>query len=233
VLALRDIGKTYQTGRLAVPVLRSVSLRIERGELCAITGASGSGKSTLLNMLGLLDRPDSGEFEFDGIDVVRAAADERARLRNQKVGFVFQSFHLLARLTALDNVALPFLYRGIPAKRSRPLSLRALERVGLADRAHHRPQELSGGQQQRVAIARAIVTGPSLILADEPTGNLDTAAANDIINLLLEINRETSATVIVVTHDPSIAARCRRRIVVRDGSIIDSDRAARPLEPVP
>lgn len=221
MIQLYNIHKTYGTGAASVEVLKGVSLRMERGEMCAIMGASGSGKSTLLNILGLLDRPTSGRYRLDDIEVQSSDADELADLRNHKIGFVFQAFHLMGRLTALDNVAHPLLYRGLSQSERRPLAQAELERVGLGDRIHHRPEELSGGQRQRVAIARALVGTPSLILADEPTGNLDSAAATEIMDLLTEMNRTLGLSVIVVTHDPAIAERCHRRIVVRDG-IIDT-----------
>lgn len=219
MIQLNNIHKAYGSGAASVEVLKGVSLRMERGEMCAIMGASGSGKSTLLNILGLLDRPTSGRYRLDDIEVQSADADELADLRNHKIGFVFQAFHLMGRLTALDNVAHPLLYRGLSQSERRPLAQAELERVGLGDRIHHRPEELSGGQRQRVAIARALVGTPSLILADEPTGNLDSAAAAEIMNLLTEMNSSLGLTVIVVTHDPTIAERCHRRIVVRDGII--------------
>jgi len=233
MLVLNGIHKHYATGGTAVQALTSVCLAIDPGEMCAITGASGSGKSTLMNILGLLDRPTAGTFLFDGVDVARAADDLRAALRNRRIGFVFQAFHLLPRLTALDNVALPLLYRGLAQRHRRPLAFDALARVGLADRAHHRPEELSGGQRQRVAIARALVGGPALLLADEPTGNLDSQAAQQVLDLFAALNRDLGVTVVVVTHDPSIAARCRRRIVVRDGHLVDDGlRPSRPVEAV-
>lgn len=228
ILELAGIHKTYGAGAARIPVLRDVSLAIRRGELCAITGASGSGKSTLLNLIGLLDRPDSGRFLFDGQDVADASVDQLARLRGRRIGFVFQSFHLLPRFSALDNVTLPFLYRGRSPRACRARGMEALERVGLADRAHHRPDALSGGQRQRVAVARAIVGEPSLLLADEPTGNLDSDSARQVIDLFSALNRETGVTVIVVTHDALIAARCPRRIVVRDGRLVDDGLAGAP-----
>ena len=221
MIGLTDIHKSYGGGPARLPVLRNVTLDIGAGSFCAITGSSGSGKSTLLNIIGLLDRPDAGGFMFDGVDVRAASADQLALMRNRRIGFVFQSFHLLSRLTAVDNVALPLLYRGLSPRACRGRAMEMLDRVGLADRAHHRPEELSGGQRQRVAIARAIVGEPSLLLADEPTGNLDSESARQILELFFELNVETGVTVIVVTHDPGIAARCPQRIQVRDGRIVD------------
>ncbi|PWC76390.1 ABC transporter ATP-binding protein [Azospirillum sp. TSH64] len=226
MLDLTGVHKTYGTGAARVPVLRDVSLAIRAGEVCAITGSSGSGKSTLLNLLGLLDRPDAGRVLFDGEDLGATSVDRRARLRNRCIGFVFQSFHLLPRLSALDNVALPFLYRGLSPRSCRDRAMAALERVGLADRAHHRPDAMSGGQRQRVAVARAIVGKPRLLLADEPTGNLDSESARRIIDLFAALNADTGVTIVVVTHDPAIAARCPRRILMRDGRVAAPEDAA-------
>lgn len=226
MLDLTGVHKTYGTGAARVPVLRDVSLAIRAGEVCAITGASGSGKSTLLNLLGLLDRPDAGRLLFDGEDVGATPVDRRARLRNRRIGFVFQSFHLLPRLSALDNVALPFLYRGLSPRSCHDRAMAALERVGLADRAHHRPDAMSGGQRQRVAVARAIVGKPRLLLADEPTGNLDSESARRIIDLFTALNADTGVTIVLVTHDPAIAARCPRRILMRDGRVAAPEDAA-------
>jgi putative ABC transport system ATP-binding protein len=223
MIGLADIHKSYGSGSARLSVLRSVTLDVPAGSFCAITGSSGSGKSTLLNIIGLLDRPDDGSFMFDGMDVRAASADQLAAMRNRRIGFVFQSFHLLSRLTAVDNVTLPFLYRGLSPRACRGRAMEMLERVGLAGRAHHRPDELSGGQRQRVAIARAIVGEPSLLLADEPTGNLDSQSARQILDLFFELNVETGVTVIIVTHDPSIAARCPQRVHVRDGRIVDHE----------
>ncbi|MGV6475686.1 ABC transporter ATP-binding protein [Azotobacter vinelandii] len=205
-------------------VLHEVSLSIERGQSCAIVGASGSGKSTLLNILGLLDQPASGRFLLDGLDMSRATADERAGIRNQCIGFVFQNFNLLPRLNALDNVALPLLYRGYHRTEARQHARRQLERVGLAERTAHRPADLSGGQRQRVAIARALVGKPSLILADEPTGNLDSATAQDIVDLLLQLNRQEGVTLVMVTHDDGLARRLDRCLHVKDGSVVEMAR---------
>lgn len=198
-----------------------MTLSIDRGDCCALTGPSGSGKTTLLNLVGLLDRPTSGEVMIDGRKTSRLSVDQAAGFRNQMIGYVFQSFHLLPRYSALDNVALPLIYRGLPKSRRTVLASVALEKVGLADRLMHRPDELSGGQRQRVAIARALVGDPSLLLADEPTGNLDTCSADAIVSLFMELNAELGLTIIIVTHDPTVAARCSRRIVMRDGKIQD------------
>ena len=218
-ISLQSIGKSYRLAEQPLHILQDVCLRIEAGESCAILGASGSGKSTLLNILGLLDLPDSGHYRFAGHDVLKASPDQLAALRNQQIGFVFQSFNLLPRLSALDNVALPLSYRGVPRGESLQRARHLLERVGLAERAEHRPADLSGGQRQRVAIARALVGNPSVILADEPTGNLDSGTAQDIMNLLLALNREQQVTLVIVTHDPQIAERLERKILVRNGVV--------------
>nr|WP_311776315.1 ABC transporter ATP-binding protein [Pseudomonas cichorii] len=219
LIQLERICHSYQSGAVTHAVLRDVSLSIERGQSCAIVGSSGSGKSTLLNILGLLDRPTSGGLFLDGLDMGSASAEQRARVRNQLIGFVFQSFNLLPRLNALDNVALPLLYRGYSRQAARVAAQREIERVGLADRAHHRPAELSGGQRQRVAIARALVGQPALILADEPTGNLDSTTAAEILALLLSLNREQGVTLIVVTHDNAMARHMQRCLNVKDGCL--------------
>ncbi|ROL70472.1 ABC transporter ATP-binding protein [Pseudomonas chlororaphis] len=218
-ISLQSIGKSYRLAEQPLHILQDVCLRIEAGESCAILGASGSGKSTLLNILGLLDLPDSGHYRFAGNDILKASPDQLAALRNQQIGFVFQSFNLLPRLSALDNVALPLSYRGVPRGESLQRARHLLERVGLAERAEHRPADLSGGQRQRVAIARALVGEPSLILADEPTGNLDSHTAQDIMDLLLTLNRERRVTLIIVTHDAQIAQRLTRQIRVHQGRV--------------
>lgn len=225
MLAIEDIGKTYGEGKSVVPVLRNVTLNVGRGEFCALTGASGSGKTTLMNLIGLLDRPSHGRIEIDGMSVEKFSADAAAALRSKVIGFVFQSFHLLPSYTALDNVALPLVYRGVGKSERRALAARALQKVGLWERASHRPGELSGGQRQRVAIARALIGNPSLLLADEPTGNLDRRTADEIMSLFLTLNAEFGLTVMIVTHDPTIAARCPRRIVMRDGQVFDDSTA--------
>lgn len=203
-----------------VAALRGVSFAVDHGDYVAIVGTSGSGKSTLLNLLGALDRPTAGTVSYDGRDVATLSDAELAELRNARIGFVFQSFHLLPRLTALDNVQLPLLYRRGTVRSRRERALAALEAVGLADRTDHRPPELSGGQQQRVAIARALVTEPPLLLADEPTGNLDTTTGDDIMRLLETLHADRGVAVVVITHEPEIAARASRRIELRDGRVV-------------
>lgn len=222
MLRLENISHGYGPTRSGTKVLDRVNLIVERGSLCALTGASGSGKSTLLNVAGLLDMPASGSVIVDGVEASTLRAQERAELRNYKIGFVFQSFHLLPRLTAQENVALPLLHRG-EAKAARLDSAAAmLERVGLSHRLHHRPEEMSGGQRQRVAIARALVTHPQLILADEPTGNLDRETGGEIIALLREINRTRGVTILIVTHDPDVASACDRTVVMAQGRVVES-----------
>jgi putative ABC transport system ATP-binding protein len=216
-----DVTRTYQLGGVAVPALRGVSVSVEAGDYVAIVGPSGSGKSTLMHLLGALDRPTSGRLAIGGRDVARLSAAEMARLRNETVGFVFQSFHLLPRTTALDNVALPLVYRGLGASARRRKAAAMLDRVGLAHRVRHRPNQLSGGEQQRVAIARALVTEPAVLLADEPTGNLDTATGQAVLGLLETLNAESGVAVVLVTHDRDVAARARRQITMRDGVIVE------------
>ncbi len=228
LIRLDGVGHAYRTGALSQPVLRDVSLSVARGESCAIVGASGSGKSTLLSIIGLLDRPTAGRLMLDGQDMTHATAAARSRARNRTIGFVFQSFNLLARMSALDNVALPLLYRGHSREAARMAARRQIERVGLADRIRHRPADLSGGQRQRIAIARALVTQPSLILADEPTGNLDRGTAGDILALLLALNREQGVTLIVVTHDASVARPMQRCLQVRGGQLLEPPQGAKP-----
>jgi putative ABC transport system ATP-binding protein len=222
VIELKDVHKVYDTGAVKVPALRGVSLIIEPGEFVAIVGASGSGKSTLMNLLGCLDRPTTGVYRFDGQDVSRLGRAELAQLRNQKLGFVFQGFNLLKRYTALENVELPMLYAGVSARRRRERAVKLLHMVGLGDRHDHRPNQLSGGQQQRVAIARSLVNQPRVLLADEPTGNLDSVTGTEILAEFARLNREQKQTIILVTHDPAIAACAPRLVTVKDG-LIESD----------
>jgi putative ABC transport system ATP-binding protein len=220
---LRDIDKTYENGALRVPVLYGVTFTIERGEYVAIMGPSGSGKSTLMNLIGCLDRPSSGTYVLDGVDVSGLDDNALADLRLRKLGFVFQGFNLLARADALRNVALPLFYAGVPRKRRLELAQRALEGVGLADRGHHTPAQLSGGQQQRVAIARSLINDPAVLLADEPTGNLDSRTSDDIMRLFESLHAG-GRTIIMVTHDEHVAAHARRTIRLLDGRVVADDR---------
>ena len=219
LLSLRGLTKVYGAGDTAFQALAGVDLDIEAGEFVAIMGPSGSGKSTAMNMLGLLDTPTAGEYLFKGVPVQGLGRDERAMIRRQYLGFVFQGFHLLARTSALENVELPLVYRGMPAAQRRAQALQALADVGLTDWAHRTPAELSGGQQQRVAIARAMVTQPQILLADEPTGNLDTQRGHEIMELIQRLNREQGITVLMVTHENDIAAYAQRTIRFVDGRI--------------
>jgi putative ABC transport system ATP-binding protein len=222
-----DVERTYRLGRdVTVPALRGVDLVVEHGDYLAIQGSSGSGKSTLLNLLGALDRPTAGSVRYEDRDVQTMSDTELARLRNVCIGFVFQSFHLLPRLTALDNVILPLVYRPGSRRERRERARAMLAAVGLADRMAHRPSELSGGQQQRVAIARALVTEPAVVLADEPTGNLDSATGEEVMGLLERLQAEHGTALVVITHEHDIAARARRRIVLRDGVIVEEDGSA-------
>jgi putative ABC transport system ATP-binding protein len=216
-----DVERIYRLGReVTVPALRGVTFSVDRGDHVAIVGSSGSGKSTLLNLLGALDRPTAGHVRYDGRDVLELSDTELAELRNRRIGFVFQSFHLLPRLTALENVILPLVYRPSTKRERRERAMEALAAVALTDRVDHRPTELSGGQQQRVAIARALVTEPALILADEPTGNLDSRTGEDIMALLEGLHADQGTALVVITHEHAVAARAARRIELRDGVII-------------
>ena len=221
VVEVRDLKKIYKMGEIEVEALRGASLQIARGEVVSIMGPSGSGKSTMMNILGCLDRPTSGEYLLDGESVASLNDDELAAIRNHKVGFIFQSFNLLSRQTALSNVELPLRYAGEMTNR-RQRAKEALEAVGLSDRISHRPTELSGGQQQRVAIARAIVNDPAIVMADEPTGNLDSKVGKEIMALLLNLNKQRGTTLIIVTHDPTIGEQTQRIIHIRDGLVEDS-----------
>ncbi len=223
LIDVRDIVKIYRTGDVELRALDGVSFTVERGEFVSIMGHSGSGKSTMMNILGCLDVPDGGEYALDGARTDRLSKDELAKIRNAKIGFVFQGFNLLPRATALENVELPLIYSGVPGKARKERGKNALERVGLADRMGHRPSQMSGGQQQRVAIARALVGETPLILADEPTGNLDTKTSNEIMDLFVALNRE-GKTIILVTHEPDIAEYSARTIRFQDGRILADER---------
>jgi putative ABC transport system ATP-binding protein len=225
LIQLRDIHRTYHVGEIDVPVLKGVSLTVGQGEFVALMGASGSGKTTLMNILGCLDRPTSGEYWLDGQNVVQLPADDWALLRNRKIGFVFQTFNLLPRATALHNVELPLVYAGVPSKERQARAKASLEKVELGDRMGHRPNQLSGGQRQRVAVARALVNNPSIILADEPTGNLDSKTGNEIMGLFSKLH-QAGNTIILVTHEADIAAYAKRVIHIRDGRISDDIKQA-------
>ncbi len=235
LIELQDVRKLYDLGEVQVVALKGATLAIERGEYVALIGPSGSGKSTLMNTLGCLDRPTSGSYLLEGQEVVTMSKDERARIRNRHLGFVFQNFNLLARTTALENVALPLMYtRGVTARERNQRATAALESVGLGDRLDHHPSQLSGGQQQRVAIARALVNNPSILMGDEPTGNLDSRTSRDVIGLFEQLNREQGLTVIIVTHDQNVARHADRTVVLRDGEIVadttDFDKAIQSLQ---
>jgi len=239
VIKTSDLTKVYQMGTLEVYALRGVSLQVRRGEILAIMGPSGSGKSTLMNILGCLDQPTGGAYYLDDENVSHMSDDELAEVRNRRVGFVFQSFNLLPRTSALENVMLPLAYADTPARERRARAEEVLHKVGLGDRMHHTPNELSGGQQQRVAIARALVNHPSIILADEPTGNLDSTSGREVMAILQELNREQGITVVLVTHDPRIAQHAQRVFHLFDGEVAREEQitapiwAARELEEVP
>ena len=232
MIQVRDVAKTYRLGQIEVPALRNISLRIERGDLVAIMGSSGSGKSTLLNILGCLDIPTSGRYLIDGTDVGQMDEDDLSDLRNRKIGFVFQSFNLVPRTSAVANVELPLAYAGLGRVERRRRAADALGAVGMADRLRHQPSELSGGQQQRVAVARAIVTNPSLILADEPTGNLDSHSTEDVLAIFAHLNEE-GRTVVLITHEPDVAAQAKRVIRLSDGEIVEDRRSRAVHDPPP
>ncbi len=230
VIELRSVQRVYGHGEAEVRALDGVDLQIRRGEFVAVMGSSGSGKSTCMNILGCLDTPTAGDFHFRGVPVGGLDRDQRAMLRRLHLGFVFQGFNLLPRTTALENVELPLLYRGVRATERRSRALAALDTVGLADRASHMPSELSGGQQQRVAIARALVTDPEVILADEPTGNLDSQRSVELMKLLQNLHRERSITIVMVTHEPEMAAFAERILTFRDGRILRDEATPRAVE---
>lgn len=225
LIEVEDLVKIYRTGDVELRALDGVSFSVAHGEFVAVMGPSGSGKSTTMNMLGCLDSPTEGRYLLDGRDVARLSGDELAKVRNEKLGFVFQGFNLLPRLSAVDNVALPLVYSGVPSRERSERAREALERVGLGARLKHRPNQMSGGQQQRVAIARALVGRAPLILADEPTGNLDTRTSEEIMDLLVEVNRE-GKTVVLVTHEPDIAAYARRVLHFKDGRLVSDETAS-------
>ncbi len=220
MIELSNVTKTYRMGEVDITVLSNVSLSVRSGELIAIMGPSGSGKSTLMNIIGCLDRPTNGTYRFEDREISAMTDDELASIRNVKIGFVFQTFNLLPRFSALKNVEVPLVYSGVPARLRKERAIPLLEQVGLSDRMYHRPTELSGGQQQRVSIARALVNHPPLLLADEPTGNLDSRSGSEILNILTGLN-EQGVTIMIVTHDKDVAARCKRIINLKDGQIIN------------
>ncbi|MBI5584360.1 MAG: ABC transporter ATP-binding protein [Deltaproteobacteria bacterium] len=229
LIQVTDLGKTYQVGDIAIPALSGVTLAVDTGEFVSIMGSSGSGKSTFMNIIGCLDVPTEGSYFLDGISIQTLSRDELARIRNQKIGFVFQGFNLLARTSALENVELPLVYSAVPARDRKELAVEALKAVGLEGREDHHPNQLSGGQQQRVAIARALVNRPAILLADEPTGNLDTRTSMEIMQLLTGLNAEQKITIVLVTHESDIAAFTRRKIVFKDGQVLE-DRLLVPQE---
>jgi len=220
IISTKDLAKIYHLGKIEVPALKGININIEKGEFVAIMGASGSGKSTLMHLIGCLDRPSSGTITIDGIETSHMEKDELAELRNKKIGFVFQSFNLLPRMNALGNVELPLLYANIPKEKRREKAINAMKMVNLEDRMNHKPSELSGGQQQRVAIARALINSPAIILADEPTGNLDSKSGVEIIGILRKLNEE-GHTVIMVTHDRNVGENVRRIIILKDGEVTE------------
>ncbi len=232
LIELRDLVKVYRMDGVEVPALQGISLTIRRGEFVAVMGASGSGKSTLMNILGFLDTPTRGTYLLDGVDGSRLGRDQLAEIRNRKIGFVFQGFNLLPRTSALDNVVLPLIYAGVGAAKRRSLGREALAAVNLLDRAHHHPSQLSGGQQQRVAIARALVNHPAILLADEPTGNLDSRTGVEIMAIFQRLNRGLGITIVMITHEPGIAAFASRRILFKDGRVMSDMPLEAPVNAV-
>ncbi|NLS77937.1 MAG: ABC transporter ATP-binding protein [Chloroflexi bacterium] len=228
VIEIKDITKVYQLGEILVHALRGVSLVVEKGDFISIMGPSGSGKSTLMNIIGCLDLPTAGQYLLEGVDVGRLNDNQLADIRNQRIGFIFQTFNLLPRTTALQNVELPLVYAHNSSSR-RQQAIQALTAVGLADRVDHRPNELSGGQQQRVAIARALINNPAILLADEPTGNLDSKSGREIMSIMQRLNREQGITVVIVTHDPNIAQHTNRTIRLSDGQVVADEAVPHPL----
>lgn len=228
LIQVKDLVKIYSLGEVEVQALRSVSLLVERGEFVAIMGASGSGKSTFMNIIGFLDRPTSGQYLLEGINGEHLSRDELAEIRNRKIGFVFQGFNLLSRTSALENVELPLTYAGTQTSKRKEMAQKALSEVGLKGREHHHPSQLSGGEQQRVAIARALVNQPSILLADEPTGNLDSKTSEEIMGIFQRLNREMGITIIMITHEPDIASFAKRDILFRDGKIVDDHKNSVP-----
>ena len=219
IITVDNVNKTYKNGSLELQVLKNISFKVDKGEFLAIMGSSGSGKSTMMNILGCLDNQYEGKYILDGIDISKSTENELSEIRNKKIGFIFQSFNLLPRLTALENVELPLIYSSVPKEERHKRANELLEMVGLKERTHHRPNELSGGQRQRVAIARALVNNPSIILADEPTGNLDSKSEAEIIEILKKLNK-MGKTIVIVTHEPNIGEIAQRKIVFKDGEII-------------
>ena len=219
IITVDNVNKTYKNGSLELQVLKNISFKVDKGEFLAIMGSSGSGKSTMMNILGCLDNQYEGKYILDGIDISKSTENELSEIRNKKIGFIFQSFNLLPRLTALENVELPLIYSSVPKEERHKRANELLEMVGLKERTHHRPNELSGGQRQRVAIARALVNDPSIILADEPTGNLDSKSEGEIIEILQKLNK-MGKTIVIVTHEPNIGEIAERKIVFKDGEII-------------
>jgi putative ABC transport system ATP-binding protein len=222
MIDLKDITKTYDMGSVQVQVLRGITMHVDEGEFLAIIGPSGSGKSTLMNMIGCLDTPTTGEYYLDGKEISTYNEKQLSKIRNQKIGFIFQKFNLLPKLTALENVELPLIYRGMNHKERRQRSIDALEKVGLSDRMNHKPTELSGGQQQRVAIARALAGDPPVLLADEPTGNLDSKSGSDVMNLIKQLSKE-GKTIVLITHDNEVAMEAQRTITIKDGLLLNSN----------